>query len=86
MDEMIVTALPYYPGKKVVRDVGFIFAFDDRMSPVLFLEDCVKESQEILKKKARKLGANAVLNVTLSPDHSMKGFISGEAVILEDDF
>ena len=45
---MIVSTLSTYPGKKVVKDLGIVFAYDirDTMKPMLMVTAVILEDDE----------------------------------------
>ena len=84
-EDMIVTALPTYPHKKIKQDLGFIVAYDDSIMLSKIYEQSIKETKKELIKKAKKLGANAILGLNVVPLDSSRATMSGEAVFLEDE-
>lgn len=48
---MIVTTLPTYPGKKIVKDLGLVFAYDDipRLTRFAFnMDKCLDHAAKYL--------------------------------------
>ena len=90
-EKMILSALPYVPNKKVVKDLGMIFAYDDsiRMFRGTFglmdLQDSVEKAKERLAEEATKMGADAVLGISFDLRDVTKIILMGSAVILEDE-
>lgn len=71
-----------------MKDLGIVHGFDDKLRPIRsvysmseYLEQAFKE----LEKNAEKLGANAVLGISLSMMDKVLPLIIGSAVYLEDD-
>lgn len=85
MENMIISTLQSYPDKKITKDFGLLFVYDDRLKPYEFIEDSMKYSEEKLLKKANKLGANAVLGVQFQYHDSMRVMLIGTGVYLEDE-
>lgn len=84
---MIISTLSSYPGKKVVKDLGIVFGYDDAIRGfrmTLALDEYLKTAQISLARNAKKLGANAVLGVNFDLRDSNKPILMGSAVILED--
>ena len=84
---MITSTLSTYPGKRVVRDLGIVFAYDDAYRAVRVaynMEKYLNWALDSLAQKAEKLGANAVLGICFDLRDSMKPMLMGTAVILED--
>ena len=89
MEERILSTLPAYPGYKVVKDLGIVWAFDSdfRMMRNLWQMDAAMErAYQLLWEKAQKKGANAVLgiNMCLAPEKSLP-ILQGTAVLLEKE-
>lgn len=84
MENIIISTLSSYPGKKISKDYGLLFVYDDRIKPLSFVEDSLAYSQEKLQKKANKLGANAILGVQFQYRENMRVMLIGTAVYLED--
>lgn len=85
---MIISTLPTYPNKKVVKDLGVVFAYDDipRLSRFAFqMDKSLDHAKEYLAQKAKEKGANAVLGVSMSLAGDNKPMLLGTAVILEDE-
>lgn len=85
---MIVTTLSTYPGKKVVKDLGIITAYDLEirgLRMVMDLDKYMKSAQEQLFKKAEEIGGNAVLGVCFDLRDRTKPVLIGTAVVLEDE-
>lgn len=85
---MITSTLSSYPGKKVVKDLGIVFAYDDAVRPTRFamnMEVYLNHALKRLGEKAKEKGANAVLGVCFDLRDSMKPMVMGTAVILEDE-
>lgn len=84
MEEFFISTLSSYPNKKIVQDLGLVFVYDDRLKPMVFVEDSLEYSQKKLQKKAQRLGANAVLGVQFQYDQTMRMMLIGSAVVLEN--
>lgn len=85
---MIVSTLSTYPGKKVVKDLGIIFAYDDEIRMTRFamnMEKYLDYALNRLGEKAKEKGANAVLGICFDLRDTMKPMLMGTAVILEDE-
>lgn len=85
---MIVSTLSTYPGKKVVKDLGIIFAYDDEIRMTRFAMNMEKYLDYVLNRlgeKAKEKGANAVLGICFDLRDTMKPMLMGTAVILEDE-
>ncbi|MBO0450170.1 heavy metal-binding domain-containing protein [Enterococcus sp. MJM12] len=84
---MITSTLSYYPGKKVVKDLGIVYGFDDKLRPVravaavsTYLDQALKD----IEKSAEILGANAVLGISFALTDKALPTVMGTAVVLED--
>lgn len=85
---MIVTTLSTYPGKRVVKDLGIISAYDLEVRGfrmVMNLDKYIQAAQEQLFNKAKDLGGNAVLGVCFDLRDTVKPVLMGTAVVLEDE-
>ncbi len=85
---MIISTLSTYPGKKVVKDLGIVFAYDDAIRGLriaMNMEKYLEHAQTYIGEKAQELGANAVLGVCFDLRDSVKPMLMGTAVILEDE-
>lgn len=85
---MIVSTLSTYPGKKVVKDLGIVFAYDDaiRMTRIAMnMDKYLNHALDYLGEKAQERGANAVLGICFDVRDTMKPMLMGTAVILEDE-
>ena len=85
---MITTTLSTYPGKKVVKDLGIVFAYDDAVRPTrlaINMEKYLETALKRLSEKAQKKGANAVLGICFDLRDTLKPMLMGTAVILEDE-
>lgn len=85
---MIVSTLSTYPGKKVVKDLGIVFAYDDaiRMTRIAMnMDKYLNHTLNYLGEKAQERGANAVLGICFDVRDTMKPMLMGTAVILEDE-
>jgi len=88
-EKIILSALPSYPGYRVAEDLGLIYAFDTEfkmMRNLWSLNEAFERAQEQLSKKAQKLGADAVLGISMSmgPEQSIP-ILMGTAVRLEKE-
>lgn len=84
---MIVSTLPTYPGKKVVKDLGLVYAYDDAIRGMRIMAEVdtyIRFCQKRLKENALQAGANAVLGVSIAIGDNAKVVMIGTAVILED--
>lgn len=84
---MIVTTLSSYPNKKVVKDLGLVFGYDNAYRPVRMVMDLdtyFEKAIAVISKKAEAMGANAVLGVCFDLRDAAKPILLGTAVILED--
>lgn len=88
-DKIILSALPSYPGYRVSEDLGLVYAFDDDFQ--LFrnlwqMEESFERVKAGLRKKAEKMGADAVLGISmcLAPEKSLP-VLMGTAVKLEKE-
>ena len=64
--EKIITTLTSYPGKKIVKECGLVFAFDEEFRLVRNRrksDEQVQDALDRIYKKAIKLGGNAVLGL-----------------------
>lgn len=85
---MITTTLSSYPNKKVVKDLGIVFAYDDAIRPTrlaISMDHYLAHALERLGEKAAEKGANAVLGISFDLRDSLKPMVMGTAVILEDE-
>lgn len=85
---MITSTLSTYPGKKVVKDLGIVFAYDDAIRATRFamnMEVYLNHALKRLGEKAKERGANAVLGISFDLRDTMKPMLMGTAVILEDE-
>lgn len=85
---MIVSTLSSYPHKRVVKDLGIVYAYDDAIRPmrlVMNLDKYFEHAQKYLFEKAQERGANAVLGVCFDLRDSVKPVLMGTAVVLEDE-
>ena len=85
---MITTTLSTYPGKKVVKDLGIVFAYDDAVRPTrlaINMEKYLETALKRLSEKAQEKGANAVLGICFDLRDTLKPMLMGTAVILEDE-
>lgn len=85
---MIVSTLSTYPGKKVVKDLGIVFAYDDaiRMNRIAMnMDKYLNHALDYLGEKAKERGANAVLGICFDVRDTMKPMLIGTAVILEEE-
>ena len=88
-EKMVLSALPSYPGYKVIQDLGLVYSFDTEfhmMRNLWSLGESFERAQEQLSKKAQKLGADAVLGISMSmgPEQSIP-ILMGTAVKLEKE-
>ena len=88
-DEIILSALPTYPGYRVTEDLGLVYAFDEEFHMIRnlwVLDESFDKTKEKLRKKAKKLGATAVLGISmcLGPQQSIP-VLMGTAVKLEKE-
>lgn len=51
---MITTTLSTYPGKKVVKDLGIVFAYDDAVRPTRLAINMEKYLETALKRLSEK--------------------------------
>lgn len=85
---MITSTLSSYPHKKVVKDLGIVFAYDNAYRPIRIaynMEEYLEHALNCLSKKAEERGANAVLGISFDLRDSMKPMLMGTAVVLEDE-
>lgn len=85
---MITSTLSVYPGKKIVKDLGIVFAYDDAIRASRFALNMEKYLDFALKRlceKASEKGANAVMGISFDLRDSMKPMLMGTAVVLEDE-
>lgn len=85
---MITTTLSIYPGKKVVKDLGIVFAYDDAIRATRFamnMETYLEHALKRLSQKAQERGANAVMGISFDLRDTLKPMLMGTAVVLEDD-
>ena len=86
--EKIITTLTSYPGKKIVKECGLVFAFDEKFRFVRNRwksDEQVQGALERIYKKAIKLGGNAILGLQVSHLSDNAPFFMGTAVVLEDE-
>jgi len=86
--DKIITTLTSYPGKKIAKECGLVFAFDEEFRLVRnrwHSDEQVQDALDRLYKRALKKGANAVLGVQISHLSDNAPFFMGTAVILEDE-
>ena len=86
--EKIITTLTSYPGKKIVKECGLVFAIDEEFRFVRNRwksDEQVQDALERIYKKAIKLGGNAVLGLQVSHLSDNVPFFMGTAVVLEDE-
>lgn len=85
---MITTTLSSYPGKKIVKDLGIVFAYDDAVRPTrlaMNMEKYLETALKRLSEKAQEKGANAVLGICFDLRDTLKPMLMGTAVVLEDE-
>ena len=85
---MITTTLSTYPGKKIVKDLGIVFASDDAVRGYRFamnMEKYLEHALKCLGEKAKEKGGNAVMGICFDLRDSIKPMLMGTAVILEDE-
>ena len=85
---MIVSTLSTYPGKKVVKDLGIVFAYDDAIRYnriAMNMDKYLNHALDCLADKAKDRGVNAVLGICFDIRDTMKPMLMGTAVILEDE-
>ena len=86
---MIISTLSIYPNKKIVKDCGIVFAYDDipRLSRFAFqMDKALENAKNQLIEKAKEKGANAILGVSMSLAGDNKPMLLGTAVILKDEW
>lgn len=98
---IVVSTADHLTGVRLIRRLGNIAASSEERSDATYLSDYYGEGYHgelhhadygelvvfMLMYKARQLGANAVLNVTLTPSPPNDSYghkASGEAVVMED--
>ena len=84
---MIISTLPTYPGKRIVKDLGIIYAYDDALRPVRMnynIEKAFVNAEKCLIEKAQELGANAILGLSFSLKIDVP-ILLATAVVLEDE-
>lgn len=79
---MIISALSYYLDQTVIEDLGYIYAYDDKLMLGRIVDDSVKEAMKELTKKAEKRGANAILGVHMTITENSRVMLSGQAVVI----
>lgn len=89
MEERILSTLPSYPGYRVVKDLGIVWAFDknfEMFRNLWQMDAALERTYGLLYEKAVKKGANAVLgiNMCLAPETKLP-VLQGTAVILEKE-
>ena len=85
---MITSTLPSYPEKKIVKDLGIVYGYDDKLRAIrgiAAISDYLEQAIEDLSKNAEKLGANAVLGISFSMTDRAIPAVIGTAVVLEDE-
>ena len=88
---MILSALPYVPNKKVVEDLGLIFAYDDNIKMfrgtfgLYEMNGSANVAKERLAEEASRLGADAVLGISFDVRDTTKIILMGTAVKLVDE-
>lgn len=85
---MITSTRSSYPGKKVAKELGIVYVFDDKLRPVrtvVAIADYLDQATKDLEKNATKLGANAVLGISFSMMDRALPVVMGTAVYLEED-
>ncbi|MHC5246859.1 heavy metal-binding domain-containing protein [Enterococcus sp. HY326] len=85
---MISSTLTSYPGKKVVKDLGIVYGYDDKLRPlrgITAISEYLDQAILDLEKNAEKLGANAVLGISFSMMDKALPAVIGTAVYLEDE-
>ena len=86
--EKIITTLTSYPGKKILKVIKIVSAYDNSFkahSSLYNVDECLETALENLYNKSLKVGGNAVLGVQYSLSESNNPFLIGTAVVLEDE-
>lgn len=83
---MIVSTLSSYPGQKIVKQLGIISAYDDKLRTLRMTVDShtyIENALQQLAREAENLGANGVLGINFSMSEKTLPVVIGTAVILE---
>ncbi|MHC5375657.1 heavy metal-binding domain-containing protein [Enterococcus sp. LJL120] len=85
---MITSTLTTYPGKKIVKDLGIVYGYDDKLRAIrgiTAIADYLEQALSDITKNAEKMGANAVLGISFSMTDKALPAVIGTAVLLEDE-
>lgn len=85
---MITSTRSEYPGKKVVKELGIVYGFDDKLRAIRTLaaaDTYLNQALEDISKNAEKLGANAVLSISFAMAERTLPVVMGTAVVLADE-
>lgn len=85
---MITSTRSEYPRKKVVKELGIVYGFDDKLRAIRTLaaaDTYLNQALEDISKNAEKLGANAVLGMSFAMAERTLPDVMGTAVVLADE-
>lgn len=85
MENIITTTGSTIPNHTITEIMEIVSAHDDRLRPVTLLENSQEYVLELLKKKALKKGADAIIGIQFQYHDSMRMILMGTLVKIEKD-
>ena len=80
MEDIIITTGETIPGYTISKIIEIISVHDDRLRPATLLENSQEYVMELLKKKALKKGADAVIGIQFQYHDSLRMILMGTLV------